>query len=59
MDFRLTEEQEQLRKEVCDFLEEEIRQGSFQVKEDSWMIGFSREFSRKLGSKEVDWNDIP
>lgn len=51
MNFAFTEEQEQLRQEVRDFLEAEIAQGTFQPREDSWMVGFSREFSQKLGQK--------
>ena len=51
MNFAFTEEQEQLRQEVRDFLEAEIAQGTFQPKEDAWMVGLSRDFSRKLGEK--------
>ena len=41
MNFAFTEEQEQLRQEVRDFLEAEIAQGTFQPREDSWMVGRS------------------
>ena len=51
MNFAFTEEQQQLRQEVRDFLEAEIARGTFQPREDSWMVGDSREFSRKLGEK--------
>ncbi|MFC2067333.1 acyl-CoA dehydrogenase family protein [Chloroflexota bacterium] len=51
MNFAFTEEQEQLRREVRDFLEAEIAQGTFQPREDAWMVGNSREFSRKLGQR--------
>ena len=45
MNFAFTEEQQQLRQEVRDFLEAEIVQGTFQPKEDAWMVGLSRDFS--------------
>lgn len=51
MDFELTAEQRRLKQAVRDFLEEEIKQGSFVTTEDSWLTGFSPEFSRKLGQK--------
>ncbi|MFC1917309.1 acyl-CoA dehydrogenase family protein [Chloroflexota bacterium] len=51
MDFSLTSEQEQLRYDIREFLEDELKQGSFKVQEDSWMTGFSREFSRKLAGR--------
>ena len=51
MDFLLTEEQQELREEVRSFLDAEISRGTFQPQEDSWMHGYSREFSRKLGER--------
>jgi alkylation response protein AidB-like acyl-CoA dehydrogenase len=51
MDFEFTEEQEAFRKEVRDFLEEEIRRGSFEPKCDAWLSGYSREFTRKVGER--------
>lgn len=51
MDFRFTEEEEAFRKEVRGFLEEELRKGSFEVRSDAWLCGFSPEFSRKIGEK--------
>ncbi|MBI2907600.1 MAG: acyl-CoA dehydrogenase family protein [Chloroflexi bacterium] len=51
MDFRFTEEQERFREEVRDFLEEELRKGSFQPREDAWTGAFSLEFSRKIAEK--------
>ncbi len=51
MDFRFTEEQEAFRKEVREFLEEELRQGSFEPRCDAWLTQSSREFSRKVGAQ--------
>ncbi len=51
MDFRFTEEQEKLRQEVSQFLEEELKKGSFDVRCDAWMGGYAPEFSRKLGER--------
>ncbi|MFA4836950.1 MAG: acyl-CoA dehydrogenase family protein, partial [Dehalococcoidia bacterium] len=51
MEFRFTEEQEQFRKEVRDFLENEIKIGSFKPKCDAWMTQHSKDFSRKLAQR--------
>ncbi|MFC2051781.1 acyl-CoA dehydrogenase family protein [Chloroflexota bacterium] len=51
MDFRFTEEQERFRQEVSDFLEEEIRQGSFKPSCDAWIQGFSPEFTKKVAGR--------
>jgi len=51
MDFRFTEEQEKLRQEVIQFLEDELKQGNFQVHCDAWMGGYSPEFSHKMGQR--------
>jgi len=51
MEFRFTEEQEKLRQEVRDFLEAELRAGSFTPMLDSWVVGFSPEFSRKIAQR--------
>ena len=51
MDFRFSPEQEKLRQEVRDFLEEEISGGTFRPREDSWMIGTSHAFSKKVSDK--------
>jgi len=51
MDFRFTPEQQAFRKEVRDFLEQELRQGAFQPHCDSWIEGYSPDFSRKLSQK--------
>jgi alkylation response protein AidB-like acyl-CoA dehydrogenase len=51
MDFKFTEEQENFRQEVRDFLEEEIRQGNFQPRCDAWIQGYSPEFTKKVSQK--------
>lgn len=51
MDFEFTEEQERFRQEVRNFLEEELRQGSFQPSCDAWIQGYSPEFSKKVAQQ--------
>ena len=51
MEFRFTEEQEKLRQEIRQFLEEELKNGNFEVHCDAWMGGYSPEFSRKIGQR--------
>ncbi|MFC1989175.1 acyl-CoA dehydrogenase family protein [Chloroflexota bacterium] len=51
MDFKFTEEQERFRQEVRDFLEEEIRQGSFTPSCDAWIQGFSLDFTKKVADR--------
>jgi alkylation response protein AidB-like acyl-CoA dehydrogenase len=51
MDFEFTEEQEQFRKEVRDFLEKEIADGAWEPSCDAWIQGLSPEFSKKLSAK--------
>ena len=51
MDFALTVEQEQFRKDVREFLEEEIEKGTFKVKSNYFIAEASQEFSRKLAEK--------
>ena len=51
MDFKFTEEQERFRQEVREFLEEEIRLGTFVPKPDVWMTEHSLEFTRKVAAK--------
>ena len=38
MDFKFTEEQEKFRKEVRDFMEDEIRQGLWKPACDGWVL---------------------
>ncbi len=49
MDFDLTPEQKAFRREVRSFLEQEVPKEK--TTEDGWVVGFSREFSRKLGER--------
>lgn len=49
MDFALTPEQQAFRQEIRDFLTQEVQ--PHDVVEDGWIVGFSREFSRKLGDR--------
>ncbi len=51
MDFKFTEEQERFRQEVRDFLEGEIRQGSFKPSCDAWIQGYSPEFTKKVARR--------
>lgn len=51
MDFEFTTEQERFRQEVRDFLEEEIRQGTFTPQCDAWIQGFSPEFTKKVAAR--------
>ncbi len=51
MDFRFSEEQERFRQEVRDFLEEELKLGTFQPSCDGWIIGHSPKFTRKVARK--------
>jgi alkylation response protein AidB-like acyl-CoA dehydrogenase len=58
MDFQFTREQEEFRKEIQDFLEEEIKKGTFVPKPDVWIAGYSPEFSHKLAERGwigVNW----
>ncbi len=49
MDFALTPEQQAFRQEIRDFLAQEVSPSA--VTEDGWIVGFSREFSLKLGAR--------
>ena len=51
MDFEFSQEQEKFRQEVRDFLEEELRQGTFKPSCDAWIQGFSIEFTKKVAQK--------
>jgi len=51
MDFKFTEEQEGFRQEVRNFLEEEMRQGTFQPSCDAWIQGYSPEFTKKVAER--------
>jgi len=49
MDFALTAEQQTFRQEIRAFLASEVPPDA--TTEDGWIVGFSREFSRKLGER--------
>ncbi|MFC2039534.1 acyl-CoA dehydrogenase family protein [Chloroflexota bacterium] len=51
MDFRFSGEEEAFRKEIQEFLEDELLKGSSEVRSDGWTSGFSPEFSGKVGEK--------
>jgi alkylation response protein AidB-like acyl-CoA dehydrogenase len=51
MNFRFSEEQEGFRQEVRDFLEEELRQGTFEPKCDAWLNQHSPKFTKKLAQR--------
>jgi alkylation response protein AidB-like acyl-CoA dehydrogenase len=51
MDFQFSEEQEKFRQEVRDFLEEELKQGTFQPACDAWIMSYSPEFTKKVADK--------
>jgi alkylation response protein AidB-like acyl-CoA dehydrogenase len=51
MQFRLTPSELAFRDEVRDFLRHELPADRNGVREDGWVIGFSREFSQKLGER--------
>ncbi|QQK81946.1 acyl-CoA dehydrogenase family protein [Salicibibacter cibi] len=47
----LPKETESLREDVRSFLSAELQNGSFETRCDSWLSGFSADFSRKLGER--------
>lgn len=51
MDFRFTEEQERFREEVRDFLEQEIKKGTFEPQCDVWMTGHSLELTHRIAER--------
>ena len=57
MEFGFTKEQEEFRQEVREFLEEEIRQGSFTPACDGWLHGLSPDFTKKVANK--GWIGLP
>lgn len=48
---KLPKETEELRKEIRQFLKEEIENGLIETKCDCWLSGFSEDFSRKMGAR--------
>ncbi len=51
MDFRFSQEQQQLRQEVRDFLEAEIGQGLWQPNCDAWITGYDPAFTKRVAAK--------
>jgi alkylation response protein AidB-like acyl-CoA dehydrogenase len=51
MDFRLSQEQEEFRQEIRDFLEGEIKQGLWQPSCDAWIMGHDPEFTKRVAKK--------
>ncbi len=51
MDFKLSEEQEQFRQEIRDFLEGEIKQGLWEPKCDAWIMAHDPEFTKRVAKK--------
>ncbi len=51
MDFAFSEDQNKLRQEVGDFLEEELKQGNFTPACDAWIMGHDPEFSKKVAAR--------
>ena len=51
MDFKLTPAQEAFREEIRGFLRAEVAAERRAVREDGWVVGFSRAFSEKLGAR--------
>ncbi|MBS4189787.1 acyl-CoA dehydrogenase family protein [Bacillus sp. FJAT-49705] len=49
--FEFTEKQKEFRKEVRSFLQAEKQKGTFDTHADSWLSGYSKEFSKKIGAK--------
>jgi alkylation response protein AidB-like acyl-CoA dehydrogenase len=51
MDFKFTEEQNELREEVREFLEDEIKQDLWQPTCDAWIMAYDPEFTRRVAAK--------
>ncbi len=51
VDFKLTPAQEAFREEIRGFLRSELAAEPRRVREDGWVVGFSRAFSEKLGKR--------
>lgn len=51
MDFSFSQEQKRFRQEVKDFLEDELKQGTFKPSCDAWIQGYSLEFTKKLARR--------
>ena len=51
MDFKFTEEQNELREEVREFLEDEIKHDLWQPTCDAWIMAYDPEFTRRVAAK--------
>jgi len=51
VDFDLTPAQEAFREEIREFLRSELAAAPGRVREDGWVVGFSRAFLEKLGKR--------
>jgi len=51
MDFSFTEEQNKFRREVRNFLEDEIKQGHWEPACDAWIQGFNPEFTKRVAQR--------
>lgn len=51
MEFGFTPKQDRLRREIRDFVESELAQGTFDVAVNQWVRGYSPEFSRKVAER--------
>ncbi|TET26233.1 MAG: acyl-CoA dehydrogenase [Dehalococcoidia bacterium] len=51
MDFRFSDEQQQLRQEVRQFLEEELKQGLWQPSCDAWIMAYDPQFTKRVSAK--------
>ena len=51
MNFRFSEEQENFRHEVRDFLEKELRQGLWKPSLDCWITAYDPEFTKRVAAK--------
>ena len=47
----IPKEAKDLKEEVCAFLHEEIKRGTFTPRCDAWMAGYDPAFSRRLAKK--------
>jgi alkylation response protein AidB-like acyl-CoA dehydrogenase len=50
MDFRVTKEQEEFRRQVSEFLKEELRQGLWKPTIDAWIMTYDPEFTKRVAA---------
>ncbi|OGO16991.1 MAG: hypothetical protein A2Z02_06545 [Chloroflexi bacterium RBG_16_48_7] len=51
MDFKFTPEQEEFRKQVSTFLDDEIKKGLWKPEIDGWIMGYDPSFTKRLSDK--------